>query len=322
VTVVCEDLSGPEVDEACGYQFWTCGEKVRGSVVDYPDFTGNGAGDAMHIVATDRAVRFTATTCGDVTNFDAVLMIWDGAPHLENSTMLRSSDSSASRCAVLTQDLPAMGSYWLVVDAPTVEEEGVYEVSFLCEDLLTTVIDETCGSNFLTCGDSVIGTNVDYLDFAGSTAGDSIYTITVFEATRLTLSVCGQTTSFDARMHLFDGSPALNGTLLATSDPDQPCFLTHDLPVAGAYFLAVGGHEEGDEGLFELTVLCQDFPDAAPVDESCAFQFITCGESIVSTNYDYPDWFGSPSSDAIFLFSVSEPTDVVATTCSSQTSFR
>ena len=46
------------------------------------------------------------------------------------------------------------------------------------------------------------------------------------------------------------------------------------------------------------------------------------GESVVSTNFNYPDWFGSPSSDALFLFSVSEPTDVVATTCSSQTSFR
>lgn len=171
-----------------------------------------------------------------------------------------------------------MGSYWLVVDAPSEADEGVYEVSFLCEDLLTTAMSDTCGDSFLSCGDSVLGTTVGYDDFAGSPAGDSIFTVTIFEAARLTLSLCGSTTSFDARMHLFDGAPALNGTLVATSDPDQPCFLTYDLPIGGAYFLAVGGHLEGDEGLFELTVLCQDFPDAHPVEESCAFQFITCGE--------------------------------------------
>ena len=91
-------------------------------------------------------------------------------------------------------------------------------------------------------------------------------------------------------MHLFDGAPNENGTLIASSDPSFSCgtvFAT--LPDAGSYWVIVEGAREDDEGIFELVFACQPLA-AEPVTEACADQLLTCGDSHVGTTIGYPDW--------------------------------
>ena len=48
--------------------------------------------------------------------------------------------------------------------------------------------------------------------------------------------------------------------------------LSADLPTAGAFYVVVDGAEEGEEGTFELSVLCTQLPIAKEPEEACGHQ--------------------------------------------------
>ena len=47
----------------------------------------------------------------------------------------------------------------------------MFELELLCMDIYTPVVEESCGYQYLSCGESVIGSNVGYPSFAGLDSG-------------------------------------------------------------------------------------------------------------------------------------------------------
>ena len=131
------------------------------------------APDALYVVMAFDATRFAITTCNEMTSFNAVLYVYDGSPSHENSTLLAESDWSQP-CGTVFFDAPAAGSYYVAVSGRREEDSGLFQINIACEDYPSAPKDESCGLQFLTCGDSKIGTNVGYPDWTGSKSPDAM----------------------------------------------------------------------------------------------------------------------------------------------------
>ena len=135
---------------------------------------------------------------------------------------------------------------------------------------------------------------------------------------------------------------ALNVTLLANSDawdntfdglkygsPTACSTLSVDLKSAGTYFIVVEGRdddEDGDgsstwplhqlpsEGLFELIVGCRSLPATAPED-TCAYQYLSCGSSARGTTVGHPDYVGRGSGAALYMVTAWQLSRLAVTTC-------
>ena len=220
--MVCSGLDTTTVEESCAQQFLTCGDVVAGTTQNYHDMVGGPSPDALYVLVAFDATRIAITTCNEMTSFDTVLMVFDGAPSHENSTLLAESDWSQV-CGSVFFDAPAAGSYYVVVTGKREHDAGLFQLNVACEDYPSAPQDESCGLQFLTCGDTKIGTNVGYPDFAGSPSGDALYMIVAFEATRVAISTCGSMTSFDTDLALFDGAPTVsNWTEIARASVQSP----------------------------------------------------------------------------------------------------
>ena len=231
----------------------SCGDVVTGTTFEYHDFTGSSSPDALYMLVTFDATHIALSTCNDVTSFDTVLSIYDGAPNHPNVTQLATSDQSQA-CGAVFFDAPRAGSYYVVVSGKEPDDAGLFQIGVACKDVPSSPKEETCGQQFLTCGDSTIGTNVGYANWAGGDSPDALYMITVFEATRIAISTCGSQTSFLTDLAIFDGSPASNGTELARASMDAPgasgcTTLIHDLDTEGAFFVTVEGRSADEVGV-------------------------------------------------------------------------
>lgn len=80
-------------------------------------------------------------------------------------------------------------------------------------DIYTPVVEESCGYQYLSCGESVIGSNVGYPSFAGQDSGDAVFMLTMWQAGQLTLSTCSSNTEFRTQITLYRGVPMNNGTV-------------------------------------------------------------------------------------------------------------
>ena len=191
-----------------------------------------------------------------------------------------------------------------------------------CEPVAPT-IDESCGLETLTCGDSFTGTTVGFANWIGTPAPDAVYVISLFNAADLTLTTCGSLTSFDVRLSLWDSNPAepKEAHELVSNDEGMPCATLHwQIPKAMSVYLVVEGAAAGEEGIFELLVLCKELPSETE-DAVCANDFITCGDVKDATTVGFDNFVGSTSGDRFFLVTAFEATDITATTCGAITSF-
>ena len=290
---------------------------------------GSKAPDAIFRLAIFGPATLAISTCSDKTSFDTSLLLYDGFP-TEANLLAKSGDELVGdpgfghpkTCSVLFHQVNAATTVYLVVDGRTEFDEGLFEVSIICEDLSGPEVTDACGHSMVTCGDQVAGTNIGYPSFIGTDAGDSIYVVTMFESARVTLSTCDSQTGFATQVWLYDGAPTQNGTLLAASDLDQSCgAVTYDIPAAGAYYAVVSGAGGAvDEGIFTLHVVCSGL-DTTTVEESCAQQFLTCGDVVAGTTQNYHDMVGGPSPDALYVLVAFDATRIAITTCNEMTSF-
>ena len=250
--VACTAPRLPAVDETCLYEYMTCGDSgmlgsyplppkalslyltlaplhrsttspttppihhlVIGSTLDKPGYgTGTGAGEDTYLIAVDEPTDLVATTCSDWTSYSTYLWLFEGPPH--NSTLVAESSHGVG-CSVLLAELPAEGAYYLVVGGQKSTDEGLYELQVHCSSLAITTIDETCAYNYMTCSDSITGTNVNFPNFAdGGRGGGAVqYLVAVESPTYLAATTCSPSTSFATRVRLFDASPTLgNASLL------------------------------------------------------------------------------------------------------------
>ena len=106
---MCSGLETTTVEESCAQQFLTCGDVVVGTTQNYHDMVGSASPDALYVLVAFDATRMAITTCNDVTSFDTVLYVFDGAPSHANTTLLAESDSTQA-CGTVFFDAPAAGS--------------------------------------------------------------------------------------------------------------------------------------------------------------------------------------------------------------------
>ena len=87
-----------------------------------------------------------------------------------------------------------------------------------------TTIDE---SNSLSCGDSLVGTNVGKGDVIGSRSPEAMYELSFVRSVSLVVTTCSRVTDFSTALLLFDSVPTpedhYNATLLATHDEEHLC---------------------------------------------------------------------------------------------------
>jgi hypothetical protein len=85
-----------------------------------------------------------------------------------------------------------------------------------------TTIDE---SNSLSCGDSLVGTNVGKGDVIGSRSPEAMYELSFVQSVSLVVTTCSRVTDFSTALLLFDSVPTpedhYNATLLATHDEEH-----------------------------------------------------------------------------------------------------
>jgi hypothetical protein len=125
------------------------------------------------------------------------------------------------------------------------------------------------------------------------------------------------------RLSLWDANPAepKEAHELVSNDEGMPCATLHwQIPKAMSVYLVVEGAAAGEEGIFELLVLCKELPSETE-DAVCANDFITCGDVKDATTVGFDNFVGSTSGDRFFLVTAFEATDITATTCGAITSF-
>ena len=118
---------------------------------------------------------------------------------------------------------------YVLVEGAGPADQGVFELTVLCDHGADPAIEDSCGYSYLTCGDNVKGstrapsptlfTAPPDLDpplvAGGGTTGDRTYLVAVDEATELVLSACASHTTVPVALFLFDGPP----TRWDASDP-------------------------------------------------------------------------------------------------------
>ena len=149
--------------------------------------------------------------------------------------------------------------------------DQVFELRVACTAPRLPAVDETCLYEYITCGDSIIGSTLDKPGYGtGTGAGEDTYLIAVDEPTDLVATTCSDWTSYSTYLWLFEGPPH-NSTLVAESSRGVGCsVLLAQLPAEGAYYLVVGGQKATDEGLYELAVHCSSLA-VTTIDETCAY---------------------------------------------------
>ena len=326
LSLVCKDASGPSLDDSCGTEIHTCGESVEGSTVGYPDYFGDGSGDSLFVVTVFEATRISLSVCDARTNFDAVVSLYRGLPW-QGGELLTSSDendySNAQECASLFHALPLDGAYHIVVSGASPGEEGSFTLHITCDDLGVVALQDSCGIDVLTCGDSVVGTTEGFVPLVDGMPV-AVHSVSVFGANQLAVSTCNELTSFAAVVSIYDEHPLThpNAVLLAQSSDAQECAAAFwNAGVAGTYYVVVSGQTAQDYGLYSLSVLCEAEP-VMSVGDSCGMQHYGCGDSFLGTNYGYPDFVGYESPDAHYRVVVFEPQRLSVSTCSSKTSFK
>ena len=121
-------------------------------------------------------------------------------------------------------------------------------------------------------------------------SGDRFFLVAVDRATTVTISTCSALTTFRPFLSVYGPGVRPYGDAYgreakddrrdhgpepyATSDGSggECAVLSADLPTAGAFYVVVDGAEEGEEGTFELSVLCTQLPIAKEPEEACGHQ--------------------------------------------------
>ena len=304
---------------------------IPGSTIGFPDVFGHAAPDKVLLIAVDRPSALSVSTCSGNTDFDTFLWLYDGLPH--NSTLVGDSSDSTD-CAVLFAEVPGPAAYYLVVDGATPGAMGYFEVTVSCAHIPIVAFAESCPYHYLSCGDVLVESNVGYPDYLGSSAGDRFFLVAVDRATTVTISTCSDLTTFRPFLSVYGPGMRPYGDAAgreakderrehgpepyATSDGSggECAVVVADLPTAGAFYVVVDGAEAGEEGTFELSVLCTQLPISKGPEDACGHQYATCSDTLLGTTRGWPSFTPtSGSGDRLYLVAVDRPVLLSVSTC-------
>jgi len=93
LSLACEDLSGPDLSDRCGYDYLECGDVKMDTTVGRPDFVGHdGRGDGLHVFTVWAPTQITLSTCAEGTGFPAQVLVFAGDPRGFDPTAGASAD--------------------------------------------------------------------------------------------------------------------------------------------------------------------------------------------------------------------------------------
>lgn len=149
------------------------------------------------------------------------------------------------------------------------------------------------------------------------------YALTIWEETSLFLSACPNGgASSGPTVALYESKPS--GTPLAAAAPGlNACAgVGAHLYRRGTYYVAVDSATPASGGAFSLSLGCQSLAGPA-LGDNCGYEFLSCGDDVDGTTRGYPDVAGSAAGDAVYLYTVFEPTSAAFSTCDAEeTDFR
>jgi hypothetical protein len=276
-----------------------------------------------------------------------------GTYYGSNSTLLAQSDEYAD-CGVVVAPLDP-GTYWLhvegnisYVNGSLVPAEGSFELAVLCQEnpSLAALVDPSpCAYDYLTCGDSVVGSTVGKPNMQGNASGDVYYLLSVFGPQSVYLTTCTKFTTFDAVITVYKDYPSDASVASAFSQVPQSQWhssqgdgcsrVNIDFKVddfdgedanghfGGGFWVAVDGVGDS-EGAFELVVQCSPGPTVSPTvgatpyptHGACDYTEVACGaDAIASSTAYYGNFGGGPAKEQNFVVTIAEPTRLVADTC-------
>jgi hypothetical protein len=258
-----------------------------------------------------------------------------------------STPSQAPSCSSLFATVVEPATLYVLVEGQSEDDQGVFEVSVVCDAGHDPTLEEMCMYSYFSCGESVKGSTFDdqvpTLFGGGGTTGDRVYLLAVDGPTEVMLSTCNEYSTIDTVVFVFDGPPTLydyrvsnNPTtrlLGSSSSSGSSCgAVLVTLPHEGAFYVVVRGLSSSlDRGLFELTSQC--VPRPTPLSD-CGYSYIGCGDLVSGSTVGHPSFLdttpfhanhqsssesssssGSGQPDALFLVTVFDPVTVAVTSC-------
>jgi hypothetical protein len=226
---------GTAPDDACAYDYLSCGETAVGVTRGFPTLRSDPtlaaqAPDRYYLVTLWHPATLAASTCNPRTSgFPLTLALYDAPPNSPNVTLLATqAPHTPTNCGLLFYRALRPMTVYLTLDGlhPDASNDdddaydddgewigdqdgsGFFELSLACEDLSGPALEDSCGYDYLECGDVKQGTTVGRPDFVGADGrGDALHAFTVWEPTQITLSTCAEGTAFPARVLVFAGDP-------------------------------------------------------------------------------------------------------------------
>lgn len=258
----------------CAYQHLTCLDSITDTNQDAPREIGDESGDMYYLLSAFEPQNLTVTVCARQDSIKMRLALFEDYPTRANATAILTSGSHVAQCAELELQILEIGAYWLHVEGNGTDE-GVFFLDIACENTPAPSPSPTtdlnpCTWDYLTCSDVERSSNFGLYDIAGDSSGDSIYVLTSFVPKAVTLTTCTSHTDFKTIITVWDGWPGDEESRQIRYDSYRQtgaCAMVGFEVPAGSYWVQIEG-ENGEEGDFELLVLCDEHsalhPTAVP----------------------------------------------------------
>jgi subtilisin-like proprotein convertase family protein len=245
----------------------TCGDTVMGNTntILNTNTGGNSAPDSWYsyVGASEREL-VTISLCGDGTDFDTVLRVYDAC----DGTEIATNDDSCGVASELRFTSDGTTTYYIMVEGFG-SASGNYEMNVSCEapaanDLFADAIE-------VFCDDSVMGSTLNATFDDVGECGTSNTAPGVWYYLRddsllegnIDIATCSDNTDYDTKLSVFTVSA--EGLVCVTgNDDDCPGFQSAvNFPTDGntTFLVLVHGFSSG-VGNFELTVGCNRTPPA------------------------------------------------------------
>ena len=292
--------------------------QVEGSNYQRLNHVGYAAGDMVYALEVEAPVELTIDLCGNWTDFDTYLRIYDGCPDTGNQIAFN-DDGPLGYCPEAYTEIPpskienlllASGLYYIVVEGYG-SSEGLFQMN------LDWSTPDPCDLGTpLVCGGTVSGDTRGAINWFGQNSGDALYTFTPDENMAVWFSLCDSDPNFDTYLSLYRGCPS-DGVLLDYND--DSCGLQSSLSAnlwAGVeYWLVVEGYGVG-EGDYVLEV-----GGCTTLSVCDVATQLHCGDQITGdTHYD-ADWGGTIAHDAPYTFTPEYDVTATFSLCHDGTNF-
>ena len=227
---------------------------------------GGASRDLWFTYTASSTVMASASTCGNHTNFDTRIEVFENSCGSLNS--LGCNDDFCGLQSELEFPITA-GTTYLIRVGGFLGASGTFDLHLLVRDgdECTTAIPVSAGSNgpFDNRGAT---DSPERWPCGGSRSADQWYSFTANCYGDLFISTCGGTTNFDTKIQVFSGNC---GNLTSLGCSDGGCTMGSNLTIRNAvafrtYMIRVGGIQ-GQVGDYELTVTCAG--TATPPNDEC-----------------------------------------------------